>query len=462
MRCNLSLHGQALHGPTRVGIMPAVIRSLVTSFTAAWVSIVGAHAAAADDGTPSPPPSTANDAPPSPPASDPPAFVIGSKGFGFESRDGASSFYTHWLVAGDFQSFISKKPPGVVSRDAFVVKSAGLQLDAVLHRLVHSQIFVDFAQSKTTLFDAWVQIEPRDWFTVRVGKFQFPINEERLTSPIALPFVSTGFASVLLPSRDIGVQVLGTLLDGQLRYNLALTDGAVAGTSIESDADSAKDLVARVFAKPFARTCWPSVRGLGIGVGASVGDHQGTPTNPNLPVLRTYGGQTFFAYRATGMADGTSIADGRVTRVVPHATWSWGPLAAYADYVHVSEHVAGATVQSDGWSVIPSLVLTGEQAAPLRFIVPKRPLDLARGQIGTVLLTGGVGSIHVSSSAFDQAADPNVAMQRATVIGGGVNWYPFAGIAILADYGYMRFTPFSAAPARLNEHTVIVRFEMAL
>lgn len=258
------------------------------------------------------------------------------------------------------------------------------------------------------------------------------------------------------------MQVSGTLLDGLLRYNLALTDGAVAGTLIESDVDSAKDLVARVFAKPLARTCWSGVKDLGIGIGVSVGDHEGTANNPNLPVLRTYGGQTFFAYRNDGTPTGTSVANGLVTRLVPHATWSWGPVAAYADYVHVTEHVSGASVHSDGWSVIPSLVLTGERASPLHFIVPRRPLDVARGQIGTVLLTGGVGSIHVSSSAFALAADPNVAVQRATVFGGGLNWYPFAGIAVLADYGYMRFDPFAAAPSRPSEHTVIVRFEMAL
>lgn len=395
-------------------------------------------------------------------STDPPSFVIGSKGFGYESRDGASSFYTHWLVAADLQSFLSTKPPGVVSRGGFVVKSAGLQLDAVLHRVIHSQLFVDFAQSKATLFDAWIQVQPRPWLAVRVGKFQFPINEERLTSPLALPFVSTSFASVLLPSRDIGVHVLGSVLDGRLRYNLALTDGAVAGTLIETELDSSKDVVARVFGKPLARSRWAAVRELGIGIGASVGKHRGTAANPNLPTLRSYGGQTFFAYRNTGMPSSTSVADGVVARVVPHATWSWGPVAAYADYVHVSERVAGTTIESDGWSVIPSLVLTGEAASPLRFIVPKRPFDLARGQLGTVMITAGVGSIHVSSSAFTRAADPELAMQRATVIGGGVNWYPFAGIALLADYGYMRFTPFASAPTRPSEHTVIVRFQLAL
>lgn len=391
-----------------------------------------------------------------------PTFSVGRKGFGFESADGQSSLYTHWLVAADFQAFAGDKPPGVTVRDAFVAKTAGLQLDAVVHRRVHSQLFVDFAQSRPALLDAWVQVELAPWLQLRAGKFLFPINEERLTSPINLPFVSTSFASVLLPSRDIGVQAFGSLAGGDLRYNIALTDGASAGTLVDAEVDSNKDVVARVYGRPFARTGIAAIEQLGVGLGASTGIHHGTPTAPTLPILRTYGAQTFFAYRNDGTPAGTRVADGRVTRLVPHATWAWGPVAAYADYVRVEERIGGTSVRTTGWSVIPSVVLTGERASPLSFIVPAHPFDPARGHIGTVLLTGGVGAIRVDADAFGELADPDVAMRTATVIGGGANWYPFAGIALLVDYGFMRFTALGPRPARPDEHTVIARVEVAL
>lgn len=391
-----------------------------------------------------------------------PTFSIGRKGFGFESSDGASSLYTHWLVAADFQTFFGKLPPGVTVRDAFVVRSATLQLDAVLHRYVHSQISVDFAQGRTTLFEAWVQLEPTDALKFRAGKFRFPINEERLTTPLNLPFVGTSFASVLLPSADVGLQLFGTVGQGMLAYNLALTNGAVAGTPLEGDIDSSKDLVGRVFVRPFQATEIAPLASLGLGVGASTGRHTARTAAPALPVLRTYGGQTFFAYRSDGTPDGTAIANGRVTRIVPHATWSWGPVAAYADLVRVDERVDTTSVRTYGWSVIPSVVLTGERAAPLSFIVPAHPFDPAKGHFGTVLVTGGVGAISVDERAFERAADPTLAMRKATVVGGGANWYPYAGIAVLASYGYMWFAAAGDAPARPAEHTMIVRLEMAL
>lgn len=387
---------------------------------------------------------------------EPPAFSVGKKGLGFESADGESSLYTHWLVAIDFQAFLGDKPPGVTVRDAFVVRAAGLQLDAVVHRYVHSQLFVDFSQGKATLFDAWVQAELSPALNLRAGKFLFPINEERLTSPINLPFVSTSFASVLLPSRDIGVQAFGKLGDGLVAYNVALTDGAAAGSLVDGETDSHKDVVGRIFVRPFKRSRIAPLQQLGVGIGASTGVRRGTMPAPSLPILRTYGGQTFFSYRSE------SVADGRVTRVVPHATWAWGPLAMYGDYVRVDEHAAGAAVRTIGWSVIPSVVLTGERAAPLAFIVPARPLDLRKGHLGTVLLTAGLGSIRIGGDAFATAADPMIAMRKATVLGGGLNWYPYAGIAVFADYGFMWFDAAADRLARPFEHTVITRVEMAL
>ncbi len=64
----------------------------------------------------------------------------------------------------------------------------------------------------------------------------------------------------------------------------------------------------------------------------------------------------------------------------------------------------------NAWSVIPTVVLTGEKAAPLSFILPAHPLDLGKGHLGTVELVGGFGHLHVSSSAFPAVANPITAM----------------------------------------------------
>lgn len=392
----------------------------------------------------------------------PPSVLAGPQGFGLKSDDGAYRLLFHWALLSDFQIFPAQLPAGVTTRDSFVVRFAGMQVDAIIHQRLHSQLFVDFSQSKVTLYDAWVEALVFPELRVRAGKFLFPISEERLTPGIALPFVSTSFATLLLPSRDTGVQVYGNVGEGLFQYNLAFTNGGPAGTLSDFDLDSEKDVVARVFVRPFLRTGLRPLRGLGLGVGASYGAHTGTPEAPGLSVLRTYGGQTFFSWANDKTPAGTATASGAILRVVPHATWAFGPVAAYADWVHVEEHVRGAVITSDAYSVVPSVVLTGEAAAPLSYIVPKRPLDL-HGGIGTVLLVLGLGRMQVRDSAFLTGnADPRVAAQTATVYGGGLNWYPVSGLALLASYGHMVFTAYGGAPPRANEDTLIVRFQMVL
>lgn len=131
--------------------------------------------------------------------------------------------------------------------------------------------------------------------------------------------------------------------------------------------------------------------------------------------------------------------------------------------MHVQEHVNGTVVNSDAYSVVPSVVLTGEDAEPLSYIVPKRPLDLGQGGVGTILLVGGAGRLRVGNNAFASgAADPVTAMQAATVYGGGFNWYPASGIALITSFGHMVFDGYGGGAARPSENTLIARFQMVL
>jgi len=80
-----------------------------------------------------------------------------------------------------------------------------------------------------------------------------------------------------------------------------------------------------------------------------------------------------------------------------------------------------------------------------------------------VLLFAGVGRLHVSDEAFTSGvANPATAMQTATVIGGGINWYPVSGFAVLTSFGHMWFDGYGGGPSRTPENTLVVRFQMVL
>jgi phosphate-selective porin OprO and OprP len=416
---------------------------------------------------PSEPASVSTEAPTAPAPTQPssakdlPQFALaGPKGFGFASKDGSFSLILHWLLQSDFRGFLSQSP--TPDSNTFIVRFAGLRLDASLYQRLHTQVFVNFAESRVTLLDAFIEAELTSWLRVRVGKFPFPISEERLTPGTNLPFVSTSPASFLLPSRDTGVQLLGAFAGGAIAYNLALANGAVAGILGDGDIDSGKDLVARIFAHPLRNIGPDALRELGLGVGASTGIHRGSVDNPQTPIFLTYGGQPFFFFRRDRSSGDVAVASGRVDRLVPHATWSWGPIAAYADAVWTHDRVNETDVNMNAWSVIPTVVLTGEKAAPLSFILPAHPLDLSQGHIGTVELVGGFGHLRLSSSAFPDVANPITAMQSLRVYGLGLNWFPVSGMAVLVSYGHQIFTAAAGASARPNEDTVIARFQVVL
>ena len=398
----------------------------------------------------------------SPDAPAPPVGVVssaGPRGFGFASPDGADSLFVHWLVDADYASYVGDKPPAVPGRDAFNLGFAGLQLDATLSRIFRSSVLVDFSQSRLTLLDAFVELRAAPELVLRVGKFPTPINEERLTPLILLPWIATGVASSLLPVRELGAQVYGELWEGIASYNLALVNGGWAGSLADGDADSFKDGMGRVFVRPFRSMGVAPIAKLGFGIGGSYGEHQGTLANPETPVLRTYGGAAFFAYTSDGTPTGTAVAGGVVSRIVPHVTYAWGPFAAFADYVHEVDHFGATAVASDAFGATASVAITGEDAEPFARIHVKRPWDPTRGHFGGVQLVAGGGVLGVSDDAFRARLATPLSVRREKVLGAGVNWYLIDGAGLLLDYSHTEFDAYAGGPARPAEDAIHGRVE---
>jgi len=406
---------------------------------------------------PRPAPAVAQPSPAASPATGedqlPQFAVAGPAGFGVVSADGASMLATHWLLQSDYRAFLDRTPP-TPDRGTFALRFAGLRLDAILERDFHAQLFANFADNRVTLIETWIEAKLARWARLRIGTFQFPITEERLTPGTALPFISTSVSALLLPARDTGIELLGSA--GPVSYNLAVVNGTWAAGPGGSDFDSGKDLVGRVFARPFADTALAPIRALGIGVGASVGNHTGAPDSPRLLTLSSYGGQVVFAYKSP------AAAAGRITRIAPHLTWADGPVALYADAVWTRERVVATQVASRAFSAIATVVLTGEDAAPLGFVTPRRPFDLATGNPGAIELVIGAGDVAIGDAAFPLLADPVAAMRRMTVVGLGANWFLSRGVAVLVSYGHQTFRAATGGGHRPTEDIVVARFQLVL
>jgi hypothetical protein len=262
--------------------------------------------------------------------------------------------------------------------------------------------------------------------------------------------------SSLLPGNDTGVEVWGRV-DGVLEYSVALVNGATAGSVAYGDVDSNKDVVGRVVTSPVEARGPDVLRGLSFGVGGGGGAHHGTSTNPELPILATWGGVKYFAYRSDLLSTGDAY------RFVPQASWHAGPVSAYAEYARTLDHVAGAAVVSSAWGVVATLVLTGEHATPLHYVVPAHNLGVRRGYLGAFELVAGGGALDVRDDGqLATRVDPGAATRGARTASGGINWYPNLGVRVMIDAEHTWFASMAASPTLPAETLLVGRFQVVL
>jgi hypothetical protein len=385
--------------------------------------------------------------------------VSPGRGVGVTSDDGADSLLVHLLVQPAYTGFLSATPAGLEPHH-LDIGFAGLQLEGTLRERFHTLVLVSFAQSRVTLTDAFIEAKVHEALTVRIGKFPTPISEERVTPRILLPWSSTSPASFLTPARSVGLELWGDAWNQRLHYELAFVAAGPGGSFSDFGPSATQELFARAFARPFRHTGWAALEELGIGVGGSVGRREGSLAQPSTLRMSTYGGATFFAFRADGTAEGTALASGLVARVAPHAAWSFGPVSALVDFVHEVDSFGARRVQTEAASATATVSLTGDAAHAFRRTDVSSPLG--QGGFGALQLVAGGGWLHVGTEAFDALADPALAMQTAAVLGVGLHWYPVEGVGLLADFSHTTFQALSGFRARSPEDVLNVVIELRL
>jgi phosphate-selective porin len=387
--------------------------------------------------------------------------LAGPEGFGFLSKDNDFGMMLHPVLQAD-----ARYQLGTLHSDAdrskFVVAFAGLALTARFYEWIRSELLVSFSGS-TLLAQAWLDVDVAPWLHVKLGQFPLPISFERSTSSLFFPFVAPDLVSALLPSVDTGAELWGTVGDSVLDYNLALVSGAVAGTS-GPQVDPDKHVVGRVTVSPFA--CGRghgALEGLVLGVGASAGTHAGATANPELPQLVSWAGRTYFAYR-TGTAPGsTALATGETYRFVPQASWHAGPMSAYAELARTQDHAGGTLVVSTAWAAVVTVVLTGERALPLHYVIPAHNFDTWTGHVGAFELVAGGGALGVRDDGQLAARlAPATAMRGARTYAIGINWYPNLGVRVMLDAERTTFFPVSTVPSFPDETVIVGRFQVVL
>jgi phosphate-selective porin OprO/OprP len=379
-------------------------------------------------------------------------------GFSLKSADGKYTLKIRGYAQADGRFYPSDDASAIAN--SFFLRRARPILEASVGRYFDFRIMPDFAQGQTTLFDAYWEGKFVPAFTVRAGKYKPPVGFERLQSATDITFAERGLPTNLAPNRDVGLQVGGDISEGVFAYQVGVFDGVPDLGNGDADLNDSKDVAARVFFQPFKRG---SLKGLGFGISGSTGNELGTGTATGLPGYRSPSQQTVFRYRTDAAVPANSvIADGRRSRVSPHAYLGLGSLGLLGEYIVSSQEVrlgaSSAKLNHRAWQGSAGFFLTGEQAG-FRSPMPKKPFDLKEHTWGALEIAARYGELDLDDDAFPIYANASSSISKAKALGLGVNWYLTKQVKMTVNYEHTTFESGADGADRPSEDFVVTRFQ---
>lgn len=383
---------------------------------------------------------------------DTPKVTLDRKGLTVASADQNYSLTLDGLIQLDGRFYFDDPQ----DTDTFLVRRLRPSLRGTLYRDFDFRGQVEFAGSSVSVLDAWARYTYSPALRLKVGKMKTPVGLERLQSPADLFLAERGLASNLTPTRDIGAMVEGKAFDRVLEYQLGVFNGAGNNQNPNADFNSPKTVSVRFYLTPFAAATDSALAGLSFGLAGSYGDEAGQAT----PTQKTPGQETFFQY-----ASGTT-ATGEHTRLNPQISYFYGPFGLIAEAIYdrqaFSRGGVEQTVDSWGWTIAPSYVLTGGKNT-YKGVVLDKGAGLNEGGIGAWMVSARYAGMLIGEGAYagvaaSQLANPANTARTAQDFGLSVNWYPVPNLKVMLDYDHTTFSDGGYGP---TEHALVTRVQVA-
>lgn len=382
-------------------------------------------------------------------STNPPAaqFSAGSNGFSFQSADTNFILKLHGVVQGDSRAFFGDNALSQ-GNDGFLLRRARPIVEGTMFRDFDYLVVADFAGSSFQLFDAYINYRLRPELQIRVGKFRGPVGLENLQDDMVASFNERSLASDLVPMRNLGVQLWGSIGDGVLGWVAGVYDGdgdyRVAANSAFNDD---LEFGGRLFLQPFKNETSSALRGLAFGVGASYSDVTSNSaalpatTGGTLPGYVTAGQQQFFAYNPLY---GSVVADGNHWRLSPQGYYYRGPFGLQGEFVVSDQSVLnnltmrGARLENTAWQLSAQWVLTGENAS-FTTLTPTHPFDPRAGRWGAWQLVARYSELDIDHATFDSFSDPTTSARSAGAWSVGLNWWLNRNLRVLTSFSHTAF-----------------------
>ena len=325
-----------------------------------------------------------------------------------------------------------------------LIRRARPAISGTLFKFVDFYVREDFGLGQMVLSEAYAQLNYFSRFNLRVGKFKPPVGLERLQSDDDTSFLERGLPTLLVPGRDIGVQLAGDIVRNRVSFAVGVFNGVPDNSLGDNTVFEQRDYAARILATPFQPNSGHVLSGLGVGIAATTGPVDGLA----LPSYKTFGQTTFFTFAA-----GVTSA-GHRTRVAPQASYTWGPYGVLAEYTLSEEGFEKGAVRRDialrSWQVAGSWLLTGEKKV-YGTLVPIRPFNPKQHRWGAVEVALRVSDFAVDREIYgDGFASAAKSPRHSREWVGGVSWYLNRWVRISADYANTTFDGGAAVAAGGN------------
>lgn len=390
-----------------------------------------------------------------------PIITASSKdGFSIKSPDDGFKLRIRGLLQADGRFFTDNEKDNSTT-DTFTVRRARPIFEGTVGKMFDFYLMPDFGSGASTLVDAFGEFKFAPALKFRGGKFKAPVGLERLQSDAVANFVEIGLPSNLLPNREVGFQLSGDLFKDSLYYAVGIFNGTAdlaSSTNQDTDNNSDKDLVARVFAHPFKNFGPESLQGFGLGIAGSYGHKEGG----TVPTYKSAGQANIFSYSST-------TADGEHVRVSPQAYFYKGSLGLLGEYALSNQKVVRTsgtspirgTFANTGWQIAGNYILTGELASYKGF-TPRTNFDWPNKTWGAFEVVGRYGQLDIDDSIFDNGfASLSSSVTEAVEFGLGLNWYPHKNVRLSLDYLQTEFNGGAAGGAdRDTENVILSRFQV--
>lgn len=307
--------------------------------------------------------------------------------------------------------------------DDFVLRRAVLGARATIGRLYNFDISAEISDRKTPLHSAYLQIDYKPAFQLRLGRFKEPFSRQALVSSRYREFAERAMINNLAPGDGLGIMAQGGLFQRVLQYQA----GIFVGKGILGAEDSiSPNGVFRLRYTPWQRSPSRYLRRMTFGSAFADG--------------RTNHGESFLGSTASGslVFFAHQPVNGNVTRANGEWTWLIGPAGFHAEYSLSRQDRWGLSPEREnlpsviagGYYLSGTYLVTGENRVEDAQPIPHHPvLGSGLKGLGAWELKFRYSTLHMSDGTETNQVD---------TLTPGLNWYLTHFIRVMIDLNVER------------------------